>query len=435
MPGERYSPPRRQRRRSADRVLVTLALLLACCALPTGCAHLTKSADGDPILLLVGLDGFRWDYLQRDQTPNLVRLAESGVRAERLIPVFPSKTFPNYYSIVTGLYPEHHGIVANTVFDPLFDATFRMSDRDAVQDGRWWSGEPIWVTAEKQGQITAPYFWVGSEAPIRGTRPTYWKPFDHDLPNAERIDQILTWIDLPVDRRPALLTIYFSDLDDAGHDYDPDSAAEVDRALQKVDHDIGRLLEGLDRRGLLDRINLIIVSDHGMTATSPERVIALDDYVDLATANVIDWSPVLALWPGEESVRAVFESLKGAHPNLEIFERRELPTRLHYQDHRRIAPIIGIADEGWSIATRSRLEERPESFSGGTHGYDPALESMGALFIASGPAFRRGLVVPALENVHLYNLMCEVLELRPAPNNGDPAVIAPILATRGSAGS
>ncbi len=434
-PRNRPAPPAAGSTRGPAAGLAAALLLLAAATALASCSRWRPPEAFEPTLLLISIDGFRWDFLDRARTPNLDRLIANGVRAERLIPVFPTKTFPNHYSIVTGLYPEHHGIVANTMYDPVLNARFRMSDRQAVGDERWWGGEPIWVTAEKQGLLTAPFFWVGSEAPIRGVRPTYWQRFDDDFPNSDRVDQVLAWLDLPRERRPRLITLYFSDIDDAAHAYDPDGAPEVAAAVRQIDRTLGRLLHGLDERRLTDRVNLIVVSDHGMAALSPQRVILIDKYLDLEIANVVDWNPVLALWPAEDRVDEVYEALVDAHPHLRVFRRDEIPERLRYQQHRRIAPIIALADEGWWIGTRRGLQRvwspddhDADRFPGGTHGYDPALESMGALFIASGPALRKGLVVPPFENIHLYNLMCEILALDPAPNDGDPAVIAPLLA-------
>jgi predicted AlkP superfamily pyrophosphatase or phosphodiesterase len=372
-----------------------------------------------PTVILIGLDAFRWDFLARAKTPNLDRLVKTGVRAERLVPAFPTKTFPSFYTVATGLYPEHHGVVANTMYDPLYEAMFRMSDRQAVGDGRWWGGEPIWVTAEKQGQIAATYFFPGTDAPVQGIRPSYWKRYNGSVPNATRVDQILSWLDLPVERRPTLLTLYFSDVDDAAHDYDPDSAFEVAAAIRAVDAAVGLLLTGLEERGLLDQVNIIVVSDHGMAPTSPNRVIFIDDYVDLRKANVIDWTPVLSLRPAPKDIDEVYQALVRAHPRLKVFRKAEIPLRYHYREHRRIAPIIGLADEGWSISSRAYFRRNPERFAGGEHGYDNELPSMGALFVASGPTFERGLVVPPLQSIHLYELMAHILGLDPAPNDGN----------------
>ena len=378
-------------------------------------------------LILVSLDGFRWDFDLRTETPNLDRLADEGVRAEILLPVFPTKTFPNHYTQVTGLWPSHHGIVGNNIRDPELEDRFSLRSRQAVADARWWGGEPIWVTAEKQGLKTAPLFWPGSEAPIGGVRPTYWQPYRYDMPNAERVDQLLAWLDLPAGDRPHFLTLYASDLDSAAHGSNPDSSPEVAEAVARVDAMLGRLLDGLAERGLSESIDLIVVSDHGMSATSSDRVIPVDDYVDLDTVDVMSMGALLTLWPKPEDVDAVYAALKGAHPHLAVYSRDEIPERFHFRDNPCIPPIVGIPDDGWSASTRSRLHESPERFDGGAHGYDHDLESMGAFFVARGPAFRQGVVVAPFRNIHLYNLMCHILGLEPAENDGDIEVVQQML--------
>lgn len=266
---------------------------------------------------MISLDDFRWDYLQKTDTPNLDFLGNTGVRAKALIPVFPTKTFPNHYSIVTGLYPENHGIIANTMYDPVFDVGFSLRDRDALKDGRWWGGEPIWVTADNQGLLSATYFWPGSEANIQGKQPTYWYPYKHETPEEERVDQIQAWLDLPLAQRPSFIAGYFSNLDDAGHLGGPDSQVVIE-AIQNVDNVLGSLLRGIEERNILNDINIIIVSDHGMTPISPKRVIFLDDYIDLSDVEVIDWSPVLALYPKEGLEDAIYKALVQAHPHLTV---------------------------------------------------------------------------------------------------------------------
>ncbi|MFQ5703764.1 MAG: ectonucleotide pyrophosphatase/phosphodiesterase [Gemmatimonadales bacterium] len=371
-----------------------------------------------PTVILVSLDGFRWDFMGRADTPNLDRLVANGVRAERLVPVFPSLTFPNHYSIVTGLYAEHHGIVSNTMYDPDMHARFRISDQKAVSDGRWWGGEPLWVTAQKQGQVAASFFWPGSEAVIDGMRPTFWKHFDSRVPHAARVAQVMEWLDLPEEKRPTFVTMYFRDVDHAAHDYDPDSAPQVDAAIARVDSAIGLLLTGLDARGITDQVNVIVVADHGMAARSRNRVVLVDDYVDLETAKVIDWNPNVALRPDTAHVAEVYEALKSANVHLKVYRKEEIPARFHYRNNPRIAPILGMADVGWSISSHGYYDSRPERFEGGSHGWDNQALSMGALFVASGPAFRRSVVVPPFQNIHIYDLVCHILGLTPAPNDG-----------------
>ncbi|UCF40156.1 MAG: alkaline phosphatase family protein [Gemmatimonadota bacterium] len=382
-------------------------------------------SQGRSTVVLVGIDALGWDFLDKAPTPNLDRLVARGVRAERMIPIFPTKTFPNFYSIATGLYAEHHGIVANNMYDPEFDARFSLGDRDAVTDGRWWGGEPIWVTAEKQGLATAAFFWPGTEAPIQGVRPTYWKPYDGGVPNRERVAQVLSWLDLPEHERPSLVTLYFSDVDAATHDHGLDGP-EVQAAIRGVDEMIGLLIAGLEERGLAERVNVIVTSDHGMADTEPHRMIIVDDYIDLAAVTVVDWNPVLAVIPRERMEAAVYEALSEAM-HLSVYRKAEIPDRFHYRDHRRIPPIVAVAAEGWSISSRSFYEERPGRYGGANHGYDNELLSMGATFIAAGPAFKQGAVVPPFENVHVYELLCQVLGLRPAPNDGSLEAVRGVL--------
>ena len=380
-----------------------------------------------PIVVLISFDGWRWDYTDRADVPHLRALAARGVRAEGLIPTFPSKTFPNHYSLVTGLYPERHGIVSNVIVDPGFPERFTMASKTA-KTARWWGGEPLWNTAMSQGLRTASMFWPGSEAPIDGLRPTYWRPYDEGMPNTARVQQVLEWLALPSDRQPAFITLYFSDVDSAGHAHGPDSP-EVRRAAARLDQMLGRLISGVSRLNLADRVNMVVVSDHGMAQLSDRRLIYLEDYLDLSTVDITEWSPVLGLVPRSGSVDAVYAALKGKHPSLGIYKREETPAHLHYRNNERIPPILGLAQDGWTITTRgmalaTRVAGRA---NGGAHGYDPTLKSMHGLFVAAGPRIREGLRSPVFENIHVYNFLCDLLGLKPSPNDGDPRVTSGFL--------
>jgi predicted AlkP superfamily pyrophosphatase or phosphodiesterase len=304
-----------------------------------------------------------------------------------------------------------------------------MTNPREVRDPMWWGGEPIWVTAERQRQPTAAMFWVGSEAPIAGVQPRYWKPYDERYPANARVDQVLQWLDLPAAVRPTLITLYFEDVDTAGHNDGPESAA-VREAIQRADGYLGRLLRGLEQRGLADAVNLVVVSDHGMAAVDTSRVIALDDFISLDDVDVIDINPTIGLLPRPGQEEAVYRALSKAHPRLSVYRKTQTPERWHYRDHPRIPPIVGVVDEGWQIALRSRIADvvagrvRP---AGGQHGYDPMVMSMRGIFVAAGPAFKRGVMVPALENVHIYNTLARILRLAPAKNDGDPAVARSLL--------
>jgi predicted AlkP superfamily pyrophosphatase or phosphodiesterase len=395
--------------------LLVLALLGSACATTHGPAE--PAQQPKPAVLLISIDGFRPDYLDPANTPNLHALASRGVRAEALIPSFPTKTFPNHLTIVTGLTPDHHGIVANSIWDPVMQATYRIGDRDAVRNPDWYDGEPIWVTAERAGLRTAPLFWPGSEAPIGGILPTHWEAFDDDLPHEARIDWVVQRLAITGPDAVRFATLYFSDVDTGGHIFGPESP-ETTAAAASVDSAIGRLLQELDARSL-DHINIIVVSDHGMSPTSQDRVIFLDDYIDPSTMRVADWNPVLALWPDAEDVDAVYSALKGAHPNLGVYRPEEIPPALEFGTHRRVAPVIGIADPGWSLTTHANFDGRPERYDGGNHGYDNASPDMRALFLAAGPAFREGLVTAPFSNTDVYPLIMAILGLPPEPVDGD----------------
>jgi predicted AlkP superfamily pyrophosphatase or phosphodiesterase len=377
-----------------------------------------------PTLIVVSFDGWRWDYHSRAPAPNLRRLMARGVRAESLIPSFPSKTFPNHYTIVTGLYPGHHGIVANTMKDPATGRFFTTSNTREVRDPMWWGGEPIWVTAAHANQSAATMFWPGSEAPIGGVLPRYWTPYDGNYPAEARVDRVLQWLDLPAADRPRLLAVYFEDADRAGHEEGPDSRA-VREAVMRGDGYIGRLLRGLERRGLTETVNVVVLSDHGMAAVNNVRVIVVDDYVSLDDIEIVDINPTLAVIPKPGKEESVFRALEKAHPRLKVYRRETTPERWHYRDNPRIPSIVAVADEGWQVLRRSTVNElraRRIGTAAGQHGYEPQIMSMRGIFVAAGPAFKRGVTVSPFENVNIYNALARVLRVTPAPNDGEEDV-------------
>ena len=403
-------------------VAIAIATAIAACRAPV-------VTPDRAILVLVSIDGFRWDYLDRFNPPNLRRLADAGVRAEGLIPQFPTKTFPNHYTIVTGLRLASHGIISNNMRAEDIPGEFSLSNRDVLADPRWWGGEPIWNTVEKQGRVAAAMFWPGSETVIDGRQATFWTPFDDDMPHEARVERVLSWLKLPDGKRPSFLTLYYSDVDSAGHDEGPDSAAVRDAVLA-VDRSIGQLVSGVESIGLDDRVHYVLVSDHGMAALSRDRMIVLDDFIDVSKMDVVDWAPVLGLSPKDGNVEKLYAALKDKHPNLHVYRRDEIPTEYGISGHARLPAVVGIADEGWYITSRrevARWGQPDRNAPGGTHGYDARATSMQGLFIAAGPRFRSGVVVPPVENIHVYELMCAVLGLTPAKNDGDPAVTRDML--------
>jgi predicted AlkP superfamily pyrophosphatase or phosphodiesterase len=404
-----------------------LAALLVCTF--TACREAPPLPAERAILVLISIDGFRWDYLDRFKPPTLIRLGAEGVRADGLIPEFPSKTFPNHYTIVTGLRIAHHGIISNNMRAADIPGEFSMSNRDVLADPRWWGGEPIWNTAEKQGRKAAAMFWPGSETVIGGRQATYWMPFDNGLPNSDRVKRVLGWLTLPEYERPSFLTLYFSDLDNAGHSRGPDSD-EVKNAVSSVDAHIGDLVDGVRDAGLADRVHYVVVSDHGMAALSTDRMIVLDDYLEVATADVVDWSPVLALSPKDGDVEKLYAALKDKHPALAVYRSADIPAEYRLAGHPRLPAVVGIAKEGWYITSKrevNRWGEPDRHAPGGAHGYSAQALSMQGLFIANGPRIRRGLKVTAFENIHIYEFMCAILGLQPAKNDGDPTVTRDML--------
>lgn len=404
------------------------ALLIGLVCLLAACRPAPLPAER-AIVILVSIDGFRADYLDRYQAPTIAALAAKGVRAEGLIPQFPSKTFPNHYTIVTGLRLASHGIISNNMRSTEIPGEFSMSNRDVITDPRWWGGEPIWNTAELQGRVAASMFWPGSETLINGRHATFWMPFDDDLPHRERVNRLLEWLKLPDGKRPSFLTLYYSDVDSAGHNRGPESD-QVAQAVAAVDRSIGELVDGVAAIGLADRVHYVLVSDHGMAALSPDRVIVLDNYLDVSTVDIVDMEPVLAVSPKDGDVERVYAALKGKHPRLAVYRRDEIPVEYGLAFHPRLPAVIGIADEGWNIASQRTVQRWGESDRHppmGTHGYDGRLRSMHGLFVAAGPRIKNGVMVKPFENIHIYEFMCAVLGLTPAKNDGDPSVTRDML--------
>jgi predicted AlkP superfamily pyrophosphatase or phosphodiesterase len=428
-------------RRVRQRIALLVVLAVAASLLTPLCVVAQQTPkpikDLKPTVILISIDGFRADYLDKYSSPTLAPtlglLAKRGVRAKWMTPAFPSLTFPNHYTIATGLYPDNHGIVGNNIYDPEFKQTFGLSKREEAQNGRWWLGEPIWVTAEKRGQRAAAFFFPGTEAEIAGKRPSFWKDFDDRLPNFERVDTVLSWLDLPVRERPTMITMYFSDVDHAGHDAGPDSE-DVKQAIAKVDESLGRLVAGLKSRGIFNRVNLMLVSDHGMARVDPRQAVLLDDYFDIGQAETVVWnSAMVSIFPKPEMEQAIYSTLKSKAPaHVTIYRKHELPARFHYGKSRRIGDIVVIADEGWAITSRERYRPPEPTTEGdvryrGAHGFDNQLESMRALFVAHGPAFKRARVVEPFENVDVYNIMARILRLKPASNDGGDVAAKAVL--------
>ena len=377
-------------------------------------------------LILISIDGFRADYMTRGLTPTLNALAEEGAGApDGMRPSFPSSTFPNHYTLVTGLRPDHNGVTDNTMFDEARPGVkFSMGARDQVKDGFWWSeADPVWVTAEKAGVRSFIMYWPGSEAEIHGVRPSRWFAYDEKDPAFDRVDRLLAWLDLPAAERPGFMTLYFEEVDTVGHHEGPESP-ELNVALGHVDAAMARLVAGLRARGLYDQINLVIVADHGMTSVARERSVFLDDLVPGGGVRSVTLGAVAGLIPETPAAEA---ALLGKHDHVQCWRKHDLPARLHYGTNPRVPPIICLSEVGWALTTRESFNRMSASPYVGAHGYDPDDPQMRALFIARGPSIRPGVRLPVFDNVSVYPLIMRLLGLKARHNDGRRRDTAPAL--------
>ncbi|GGC63732.1 alkaline phosphatase family protein [Undibacterium terreum] len=420
---------------SDARKLMRALLVLSVPFFVSACAQIApqqpvpaEAVAGRPPVILVSIDGFRPDYLTRGVTPNLNALAASGARAEAMLPSFPSITFPNHYTLVTGLRPDHHGMIGNTMEDAriLPNPRFKLSDRDAVGDRRWWDeAEPVWVTAEKQGVRTATLFWPGTDADIHGVRPSQWLPFDGKLPADTRVDTLLGWMD-KAPSHYGFYTLYFDDVDHAGHDFGPDTP-QAGEAAARVDAAIGRLLAGLKARNIV--ANIVVVSDHGMASISKQRQIRLDQVAPADSFRTITYgtSGGIQAQPGKEAVLAA--ALLKPQQHMQCWRKEDIPARYQFGHNARIPPFFCLADVGWMIFPD---EERAEKMrDGGAHGYDNTAPEMNALFIASGPAFTHTVLKP-FDNVDVYPMVMSLIGVKPLANDGSITPLLPALKTSGT---
>ena len=406
------------------------ATTLAACAPQVESVSAVQAEQREPVTILVSIDGFHPDYLDRGITPTLSALADSGVRAA-MRPSFPSKTFPNHWTLVTGLVPDKHGITANRMEDQgKPEEPFTM----ATVDPYWWNqAKPVWVEAEEAGIRSAAMFWPGSAVPwggtaVRygpvtdGTLPSDWQQFSMQVSNTQRVNSVLDWLRRPADIRPEFLTLYFDTVDSAGHDGGPDSE-EVNVALRDVDAHIAMLVKGLEDLG--QPANLVIVSDHGMAATSSERVIALDEVVDSSLYRLVEAGAYATFEPAEGKTREFREAILGEHDHMTCWAKQDIPARYEYGTHERIPPYFCLPETGWTIS-RSRSSG---TWSGGNHGYDPFSPEMQAIFIANGPAFRSGSTTPTFQNTAVAPLLRHLIGLPGATRSALDGAVLDALST------
>ncbi|XP_066560534.1 bis(5'-adenosyl)-triphosphatase enpp4 [Amia ocellicauda] len=370
-----------------------------------GTAFLNRSTEP---LLLVSFDGFRADYLKNYSFPNLKKFFFSdGVLVEHLTNVFITKTFPNHYSIVTGLYAESHGMVASKMYDPITKTKFSIANDT---DPFWWNeATPIWLSTQKAGYKTATAMWPGTDIRIHNRTSTYYLHYNPNVTFQERVGNLTKH--LSEEEAVRFAALYWEEPDYSGHKYGPDNTTQMAKVLKEVDDHIGFLVDKLNKSGLWGKINVIITSDHGMTQCSQDRLIKLDQCIGEKNYTLVDLSPVTAVIPVTNSTY-VYNILKNCHPNMKAYMKAEIPDRLHYRNNERIQPIILVADEGWTIVKNGPLPRL------GDHGYDNALPSMHPFLAAYGPAFRKGYRMTSFNSVDIYPLMCRLLGIEEMPNNG-----------------
>ncbi|KAM5262899.1 bis(5'-adenosyl)-triphosphatase ENPP4 [Ctenodactylus gundi] len=364
---------------------------------------------GPPRLLLVSFDGFRADYLQNYELPHLQSFIKEGVLVEHVRNVFITKTFPNHYSMVTGLYEESHGIVANSMYDVVTKKHFSDSND---KDPFWWNeAVPIWVTNQLQeNRSSAAAMWPGTDVAIHNVTPAHFLDYSPSVPFQERLNNVTVWLSHsspPV----TFAALYWEEPDASGHKYGPEDTEIMRRVLKGVDDLVGDMVQRLKSLGLWDSLNVIITSDHGMAQCSEDRRIDLDRCVDRSDYSLIDLTPVAAILP-KTNITEVYDKLKNCSPHMSVYLKEDIPSRLHYRHSDRIQPIILVADEGWTVVLNTSLSKL------GDHGYDNSVRSMHPFLAAHGPAFRRGYKQATLDIVDVYPMMCHVLGLAPQPHNG-----------------
>lgn len=388
----------------------------------------------NPVVIMISLDGFRHDYVERFQPENLLRFISEGTSAEALIPSFPTKTFPNHYTIATGLLPEHHGLVDNSFYEPFKGQVYTMGNREIVQDGYWYGGTPIWVLAEENGLKAASYFFVGSEAPVKGIRPSEYFDYDGDVPNLTRISQVFNWLQLPDTERPRMITLYFSDMDDVGHAYGPSNDEKLKERLYKLDRELGALFEGLKSFNL--PISIVLVSDHGMADVHKDKLINLDQLTDGIKGRVVNNGALAHIHLDNPAEKAeVIKLIRSRGGNFSI---DNLTENENYSDISRYPQRIGdfliIPEMGYYLADNRgmlRYQNRSAMLKTvvyGEHGFSPKNKEMWGIFYAKGPKIKVGNKIEPFQNIHVYPLLCQLLGLEiPEGIDGRKEVLEPIL--------
>lgn len=381
-----------------------------------------------PYIILVSFDGFRANYQDMYATPALDRLTSAGVKAEALVPVYPTLTFPNHYSIATGLDPSNHGIVANAFPSRDRSRFYSLSDPSTVGDGTWYGGEPIWVATESTGMVTATYYFVGTEAAIGGIRPTFWQSFDASVPGDVRVDQVLTWLNRPIESRPHMITLYFGDVDRTGHIFGPESA-QTAASVGAVDQHLGRLLDGIQQSPVADNVYVIVVSDHGMSTQLPgSTIFMLDSVVTLDGITVVGSGAYAFLFfdnPDATRAAQIRDTINASWTNGRAYLKEDVPTDWNISPTSRFPDVIVQPDpQHLVVSDASRLNSLPTGF----HGWEPDFSDMHGIFVASGPRLAAGTTIAPVEGTDVYALMLEILDIPlSTPIDGDSDTLPSLL--------
>ena len=371
---------------------------------------LLSANKNDQYVLLISFDGFRADYIDWYDTPNFDQIKLNGVKAKSLKPVFPTKTFPNHYSIATGMYVENHGLIGNQFFDKKLNEFYQTKDREKVEDKRFYGGEPIWSTAEKQGLKTASYFWVGSEAQAGGHYPSIWKKYDQKQSFDARIDSVIKWFEKPIKNRPRLVLLYFHEPDNTGQKYGPRSK-ENKLMVESVDRTIGNILNKLKTLTIYKKLNVILVSDHGMTEIDKTKKIVLSKYIDTKKIKMEGSGAYTLLYSDKNNeIEKSYLKLKQLS-NIDVYKKENIPDKWRFKRHHRIKDILIVAKEGWTIL-KDNLEGSYYFYSKAAHGYDNDLQSMQAIFFAQGPAFKKDYTISSINNIDIYPLIAHILNIK-----------------------
>jgi predicted AlkP superfamily pyrophosphatase or phosphodiesterase len=368
---------------------------------------ITLYSQPTPYVILISFDGFRWDYSLRGITPNLEKMKQDGVSALSLRPAFPSKTFPNHYSEITGMYTENHGIIGNSIYDPFTGERFSMSTKES----KWFLGEAFWETAHRSVIKTASYFWPGSEMDLDYRRPDYYKPYNHDKDYLERIDTVIYWLQLPPAERPHFITLYFHDTDTYGHEFGPNSP-EVNRSIARLDSLTGELYARLDKIGMNDSVNVIITSDHGMTEISKDRVINVAEIVSDYECKLRGHGTMMSVECRDDDRENIYETLYENRRHYRVFLKEDMPSFYHYSRHPFIPDLLIFADVGWSLERGDSLRMTGK----GNHGYEKDHTDMHGTFIARGPVFKSAYPTGTLWNIDIYPLLCAIYGIEPRSN-------------------